>query len=206
MRQEKASLQEFVAANWHTGCINLFWLSKQHSLLEQLLLGIANIVTVWKQLLEQPQDMKDLDPLHLVWYRPNQDGRDGWQYQGSTHYTVGEFAQLIQTNRVPPAHRGKQAKIEEYVRRLRNGWTEDIVLLVAYDTGLDKRVIVDGCHRAVALSLLESTDSWLALRSYSIALLQLESEWARTLYPCDFLRFKASGQNHERMESCLSRP
>ena len=182
MKQEPATFHDFIVANRATTCINLLPLLEKLGALSRL----SPLMKVEKRLLETDTDIENVKPLYLVWYKPNEMGETGWDKPNSVHYTVGEYSQLIATSQV------QQPDILNLRDSLSRELSSDVTILTAYDTSLNREVIVDGCKRAVALTLNCKSEITFSGGKYAIVLLRLVSKWAHIIYPCDFLPFLRS--------------
>jgi hypothetical protein len=128
----------------------------------------------------------------MVRYKQNSNLQSGWQYPGSSNFTVDEYVKAIQEQEEDPAMIQKILELED---SLRKGVSEDIIFTGARDESLKARILVDGNQRATALVLLLKKNP-LALRSimsskYTVQMLELRSRWAHVIYPCDFLELCA---------------
>lgn len=184
MREELASVEEFVGANSQTRCINLVPTFVQHDAIARL----SEVASFWRVTFEEATDIEVLKTTYMVRYKQNPNLQSGWQYPGSSNFTVDEYVKAIQEQEVDPA---MIQKILELEGSLRKGLSEDMILTGARDESLKARIVVDGNHRAPALVLLLKKDL-LALRSimsskYTVQMLELRSRWAHVIYPCDFL-------------------
>lgn len=142
----------------------------------------------WRMTIERIEDLDEVRRAHLVRYKPNSSGEAGWYYPGSLPYTVDEYASAVPT--ISPR---EYAKIRSLASSIENGLSQDVVLMAAKDTSLDRRVIVDGVHRSTALILLSRANSaglaHLLASNYKVSIVEFRSRWAHVLYPCDFLEF-----------------
>ena len=188
MREELASVEEFVEANSQTRCINLVRTFVQHDAIARL----SEVASFWRVTFEEATDLEDLKTTYMVRYKQNSNLQSGWQYPGSSNFTVDEYVKAIQEQEEDPAMIQKILELED---SLRKGLSEDITLTGARDESLKARILVDGNQRATALVLLLKNDP-LALRSivpsrYRVQMLELRSRWAHVIYPCDFLELCA---------------
>jgi hypothetical protein len=81
-----------------------------------------------------------------------------------------------------------------YIESLKEkGLTNDIDIIIAYDTFINKGLIVDGTKRSLALYYIKHTDknlfrNLLASIKYSIKFVYLRSYVCRILFPIDFCK------------------
>lgn len=154
---------------------------------------LGRLAKFQKLVVENVVNFNELMNSYLVWYKPNAKGDAGWEYAGCKNYMVHEYVTYVREDKVRPNDKDKVGKIKELKGKLESGLCEDIELLVAFDTQLNKRVIVDGCKRTIALALIanESCATFLRLLAskHQVVVMQLSSQWAHCIYPCDFLPF-----------------
>lgn len=151
---------------------------------------LAQLATFRKLIIENESDLDELKSWYLPWYKLNGEGEAGWQYEGSENYIVAEYMDYVLQGNVGPNDINKAERIKERKTRLEAGSCNDEELLVAFDTKLNKRVVLDGCHLAVALALSHAQNpvSFSArLPSYPKVIIEVSSQWAHCLYPCDFI-------------------
>lgn len=187
MRTEKAEIVDFLKADQRTTVIRLIPLLLQGG--QSGLNRLSQIAAFRKLIFENQDDIEYLESSYLVWYKPNNRGEADWNRAGCENYTVAEYVDSILKGDV------SRGDIKNLVRSLKGGLNEDIVLALAFDTKLNKRVIVDGCKRAVALALIarQSREEFLKLLNsgFPVVMMEPRSRLAHCLYPCDFLDFCA---------------
>ena len=93
----------------------------------------------------------------LPWYKDNKD----WSYPDSEHYTLVERAKL------------QPIKLRE---------DKDLLIRTAYHTLINKRLIVDGCKRAVALE----TESNKGREIPEVRVLKCYGPQIHSIFPMDF--------------------
>ena len=189
MRDEAATVQEFVEAHFQTDGIDLIRIYAQYGGTARL----SEIASFQRVTFETAEELNAIASFHLVWYKQNPSGHAGWQYPGSQNFTVAEYSAAVQTG--TPGFE-KTQKIHELVESLkREGFLKDIILIAAEDSQLNARVIVDGNSRAVALAVMLREDRGdvgkLLKSQYKVQMLKVTSMWTHVLYPCDFIDFCA---------------
>jgi len=182
MRTVNVSIGDFLQANQRATVIQLIPYLLQGGQSGYKLL--STIAACQRLFFDSPDDIQYIGGSYLVWYKPNQKGEANWNRAGCKNYTVAEYVNCILGGSV------SRPDINTLVSLLKGGLSQDVVLVVAFDTELDKRVIVDGCKRAVALALIarQSLGEFVKLlnSSFSITVMELKSRLAHVLYPCDF--------------------
>jgi hypothetical protein len=139
----------------------------------------------------------------LVWYTINERGESAWNKEGCENYTVARYVDDVIRHRsaleANKEHGERIKRIEALTESLRQGLNDDVVIVSALDSGLGRRLIVDGCRRSVSLAMLarqnEEEFSQLLRSRYSVTIVEVESALAHCLYPADFLAACASSQN-----------
>ena len=154
---------------------------------------LAQLATPQKLVVENVEDLSELKSWYLVWYKPNKKGEASWQYAGSENYTVAEYVAYVCSGNIRPSDENRVNEIRQLRGKLENGLRKNIILVAAFDTKVNKRVIVDGCKRTIALSLVAKENLGKVLASkYQVLVMELSSEWAHSLYPYDFIPFLES--------------
>ena len=184
MREERISLAEFRQANQSTHVIHL--VESLGQLGPAAAARLEDLSECWRVTVEEIGDLDLVKEAHLVRYKPNADGKAGWEHPGSLPYTVDEYTQAV-----PIINPPEYEKIRTLVSSMESGLSQGVVLIAALDTTLDKRVIVDGVHRSTGLVLLSKTNpvglTGLLTGIYKVSVVEIRSKWAHVLYPCDFL-------------------
>lgn len=185
---EQTTADVYRVANSQTDCWNLPWLAEK----EGGLAPMSEIARFWRGKFLAVEDLDYLSTAYIVRYKPNSDGKAGWQYSGAANYTVEEYAEAVRKGEMDVAER---KDILELVESLKEGPNRNIVLTTVLDNSLGVRVIVDGIHRATALALMRRENpselEKLLLSTYQILMIELRSRWAHVLYPFDFLNLCA---------------
>jgi hypothetical protein len=181
----RATADDFFAANAQTGCINLLSLAVR----EGGMVPLSAIGEFWSGRFEAVEDINDyLTTAYIVRYKPNSEGKDGWQYSGSSNYSIDEYAEAIRTGKLDWKRR---RDVLGLVDLLKEGLNADLIFTGVMDNSLGVRLIVDGVHRATALTLIQKDNpsqvNKLLASNYQILLIELRSKWGHVLYPVDFL-------------------
>jgi hypothetical protein len=193
MREERISLEEFCRANRLTRVVHL--LTFLARLGPAAIARLDRITECRRFRIQHINDLDIINKVHLVRYKPNSRGEIGWEYTGSLPYTVEEYASVL-----PNVNPSEYASISSLAHSMEKSLLEDVVLTIAHDTGLRRRIIVDGVHRSTALVLLSRTNMGLLARllagPHEVTIVELRSGWAHVLYPCDFLEFHRQSGEH----------
>ena len=132
------------------------------------------------------EDIEKLSNYYLVWYKPNHQGISGLHIKDSENYLFNEISEGVL----------KGSQTLQYVYPLIESLkelTHDIDIIIAYDTFINKGVIIDGTKRALALYYIKHTNktqltNLLASTKYSIKIIYLRSNICRVLFPLDFCK------------------
>jgi hypothetical protein len=182
MKWQNATADRFRTANAQTRCINIFPLFEREAALPRL------SPEFWQGNVETVEDFNLICTAYIARYRPNSDGKAGWQYPGSSNYTVSEYVSVVENGK-PDWDEGKE--FLQLMHSIKSGLKKDIIFTTIFDSSLGKRLIVDGLHRATAMALIRSKEPdklcKLLASTYHLLVIELRSKWAHLLYPCDFL-------------------
>lgn len=135
------------------------------------------------------EDIEELLNYYLVYYKPNYQGDIGPQANGSINYLFREFAAEIL--------KGSEKMIQNVCPHIESFkekvLTNDIDIIIAYDTFINKGLIVDGTKRSLALYYIKHTNTnlfknLLSSIKYSIKFVYLKSYVCRILFPIDFCK------------------
>jgi len=185
----------FQSANTQTRCIQNVSTIVQHGGTGRL----CEIADFFQAKLETANDTNLFCSACIARYKPNLDGQAGWQYSGSSNYTVKEYSDLVQSK---DGDWQEGREILDLADSLKSGLDRDIVITTVLDSSLDVRLIVDGLHRATALAVLSATEpaklNKLFESMHKLSIIELRSRWAHLLYPCDFLDFCARREQNRR--------
>ncbi len=148
----------------------------------------STIGTCEQKQVKNSDELNQLSDHYLVWYKPNDVGRDGWNVNGSINYRLSEYYDGLTAQKIPMRH-----DINQLIQSLNGGMKEPIEIMVAFDTSLKTGLIVDGTKRAISLYYLMhknsgSLDNLLSSSQHPVRILQLSSPHCRLLFPCDFLK------------------
>jgi len=134
--------------------------------------------------------MEDIDQLlgmRMVWYCPNQLGKDGWWVENSPNYVVKDYLAGLANSSIamPP-------ELAKLIKSFQSGITQPVEAMVAYDTSLKVGLIVDGTKRALTLCHLRQTDQAPLAKGFAagddIHILKLSSPYCLSLFFCDFAK------------------
>jgi hypothetical protein len=95
-----------------------------------------------------------------------------------------------------PAELPSNDKVQECIKRLKNGWNYPIEIIVAYDTAITKGLIVDATIHSLALYYIKQTEEErlqiLLQESDVVNLCQMNSLHCRNIFYYDFARLISS--------------
>jgi hypothetical protein len=95
----------------------------------------------------EPADLEKLRKYYLVWHKP----RNSYHQYTSTTANF-QFREYIDEFLYDSAQLPSSDKVLECVERLKNGWNHPIEIIVAYDTAINKGLIVDGTEHSKSMS------------------------------------------------------
>jgi hypothetical protein len=149
-------------------------------------IGVCNV----SQIIE-PADLEKLHKYYLVWYKPNNSYH---QYTSTTaNFRFNEYIDEFLYDR---AELPSSDKVLEYSERLKNGWNRHIEIIVAYDTAIDKGLIVDGTVDSLSLYFIKQTEEErlqsLLQQNDVVNLCQMNSLQCRNIFYHDFARLISS--------------
>jgi hypothetical protein len=136
-------------------------------------------------------DINRLLKYYLVRYKPNEKGDMGLNIEGSLNYVFREYAKKILEE-----SSFMQQEVQPLVQSFReNGLTNDIDIIVALDTTLNKGLIVDGTKRSLTLYYMLHKEKQLfnevLTSAKSINIVYLKSAVCRILFPLDFCKLSS---------------
>ena len=145
-------------------------------------IGVCNV----SQIIE-PADLEKLHKYYLVWYKPSNSYH---QYTSTTaNFRFNEYIDEFLYDR---AELPSSDKVLEYSERLKNGWNRHIEIIVAYDTAIDKGLIVDGTVDSLSLYFIKQTEEErlqsLLQQNDVVNLCQMNSLQCRNIFYHDFAR------------------
>ena len=167
---------------------------------------LSQVATFYRLTLETPKDFELVEEAFLVWYTINEQAESAWNKEGCNSYTVARYVDDMIRNRSVlesnKEHGERIKEIEALTESLKRGLMDDVVIVSALDTGLGRRLIVDGCKRSVSLAMLarqnEEGFPRLLRSRFAVTIVEVESALAHCLYPADFLAVSASSDNAPR--------
>jgi hypothetical protein len=145
-------------------------------------IGLCNV----SQIIE-PTDLEKLRKYYLVWYKPT----------STYHHYISatsnfQFSEYIDELLYDPTQFPSNDKVLECTRRLKNGWNYPIEIIVAYDTAINKGLIVDGTEHSLALYFIKQKEEerlQILLQENDIVnLCQMNSLQCRNIFYHDFAR------------------
>ena len=123
---------------------------------------------------------------YLVWYKPNNDGQSGPNIEGSTNHRFGEYVGTVLKGSADNMN-----QIRPIIESLGSGLDNNIDIVVALDTSINKGLVVDGTKRSLALYYLnKERENFINLLAskHSINIITLKSSITRILFPVDFCK------------------
>jgi hypothetical protein len=155
-----------------------------------LLNVFRNLGTCESKTVKKLSDMDQLLNCYMVRYKKNTAGESGPGIDSSINYLFKEKAAEVFKELESNA---EFKKTYEIIKSLENkGLYDDIEVVIAFDTFIKKRLIVDGTNRSLALHYIrtksESSFKELLKSKNSIRLVTLKSSVCRVLFPVDFCK------------------
>jgi hypothetical protein len=149
-------------------------------------IGVCNVA----QIIE-PADIEKLLKYYLIWHKPSDSYR-----QYSTTTANFRFSEYIDEFSYDRAGLPSSNKVLECIDRLKHGWNQPIEIIVAYDTAIDKGLIVDGTVHSLALYFIKQTEEQrlqnLLQENNVVNLCQMSSLHCRNIFYHDFARLISS--------------
>jgi hypothetical protein len=138
-----------------------------------------------------PADLEKICKYYLVWHKPASS------YHKYTSTTSNfQFSEYIDELLYDPAELPSNDKVQECIKRLKNGWNYPIEIIVAYDTAITKGLIVDATIHSLALYYIKQTEEErlqiLLQESDVVNLCQMNSLHCRNIFYYDFARLISS--------------
>jgi hypothetical protein len=150
-------------------------------------IGVCNV----SQIIE-PADLEKIRKYYLVWYKP----RDSSYHQYTSTTSNFQFSEYIDEFLYDPTQLPLRDKVLECVERLKNGWNRPIEIIVAYDTAINKGLIVDGTEYSLALYFIKQKEEErlqiLLQENEVVNLCQMYSLQCRNIFYRDFARLISS--------------
>jgi hypothetical protein len=145
-------------------------------------IGVCNV----SQIIE-PADLEKLRKYYLAWRKPRNSYH---QYTSTTaNFQFREYIDefLYDSTQLPSSD-----KVLECVRRLKNGWNYPIEIIVAYDTAINKGLIVDGTQHSLALYFIKQREEErlqiLLQENQTVNICQMNSLHCRNIFYHDFAK------------------
>ena len=141
----------------------------------------------------QPSDLEKICKYYLVWYKPS-SGNSYRQYT-STNANF-QFSEYIDELLYDPTQLPSNVKVLECIKRLKNGWNYPIEIIVAYDTAINKGLIVDATTHSLALYYIKHREEErlqvLLQQNDVVNLCQMNSLQCRNIFYHHFARLISS--------------
>ena len=150
---------------------------------------VKNLVKIQKITFESLQDFGRLEKTKLVWYKDFTGKTVDWTHLEAKHI------ELKNENHEQACQIDHKEKIFRYIASFKNdGLIKDVTIISVLDPLINKEIIVEGVHRAVAIyHLLHSepdvVQKLLFSSRYRVYLINFHSPAASIFFPCDFLNF-----------------
>jgi hypothetical protein len=152
--------------------------------------AFRNLGTCKSKTITKADDIDQLLDYYMLRYKDNADGINGPGIDGSINYLfkekMDEVSKELESN-------AEFKKTHEIIKSLENnGLYDDIEIVIAFDTFIKKRLIVDGTNRSLALYYIKtkskSSFKELLKSKNHIRLVTLKSSVCRVLFPIDFCK------------------
>ena len=149
-------------------------------------IGVCNV----SQIIE-PVDLQKICKYYLVWHKPASS------YHKYTSTTSNfQFSEYIDEFLYDPTELPSNDRVLECIKRLKNRWKYPIEIIVAYDTVINKGLIVAGTEHSLALYCIKETEEEtlqiLLQESDVVNLCQMNSLHCRNIFYHDFVRLVSS--------------
>jgi hypothetical protein len=149
---------------------------------------VIKFVRIQKNQFDLSEDFDRLENLKLVWYQ-NASGKSvGWSDVDARHIE-------LKNENDEKAYRSEdKEKISKLIEDFKvNGLKKDLEIISVTDSKLDKEIIIDGVHRAIAIYRLYQKEpdviKQLLSSQHGIYLINFQSPAAALFFPYDFLSF-----------------
>ena len=169
-----------------------FEVVRNETLVRNMYKGIG-VCTV-SQIIE-PADLERISEYYLVWYKlkhTNENGKSGHQYNTTNFH----FSKYIEEFLHHPTTLPSNDAVLEYIKKLKNGWSYPIEIIVAYDTSIKTGLIVDGTKHSLALFYIKQTQEEelqiLLQKNQVVKLCQMNSFHCRNIFFHDFARIMSN--------------
>jgi hypothetical protein len=139
----------------------------------------------------KPADLEKLSEYYLVWYKLKHNNKN--RKTGHQHNTTNfQFSEYIDEFLHNPNELPSNYAVLEYIKKLRNGWSYPIEIIVAYDTAIKTGLIVDATKHSLALYYIKQTQEeelqMLLQKNEVVNLCQMNSFHCRNIFIHDFAR------------------
>jgi hypothetical protein len=146
-------------------------------------IGVCNV----SQIIE-PADLEKICKYYLVWYKSGSSS----YHQYTSNTANFQFSEYIDEFLYDPAELPSHNKVQECIETLKNGWNHPIEIIVAYDTAINKGLIVAGAEHGLALYYIkqieEDRSQILLQQNSTVNLCQMNSLQCRNIFYHDFAR------------------
>jgi len=135
----------------------------------------------------EPADLVKIFKYYLLWHKPSYNRKDSYQSTLTKNFKFGEYTNefLYHPKQLP-----SNSEVSEHIKRLRNGWTYPIEIIVAYDTAINIGLIVDATKHSLALYYIKQTEEErlqrLLQENKEVNLCQMNSLQCRNIFYHDF--------------------
>jgi hypothetical protein len=140
----------------------------------------------------EPVDLEKISKYYLIWYKSSSSSYH--QYASTT--SNFQFSEYIDEFLYDPTQLPSNDRVLEYIKKLKNGWKDPIEIIVAYDTAINKGLIVDGTKQSLALYYIKQTEEErlqiLLQENAVVNLCQMNSLQCRNIFYHDFARLISS--------------
>ena len=143
----------------------------------------------------EPADLEKINEYYLVWCKLNNDNKNA--RSGHQHSTANfQFSEYINEFLNHPTGLPSNDAVLEHIKRLKNGWSYPIEIIVAYDTAIKAGLIVDATKHSLALYYIKQTHEeelqMLLEKNKVVNLCQMNSFHCRNIFIHDFARIISS--------------
>jgi hypothetical protein len=96
----------------------------------------------------EPADLEKICKYYLAWYKLNNNNGKSSNQSSTTNF---QFSKYINEFLYDPTQLRSNNAVLELIKRLKNGWNYPIEIIIAYDTAINTRLIVDATKHSLAL-------------------------------------------------------
>jgi len=139
----------------------------------------------------EPADLERIREYYLVWYKleHNNENRKSGHQHDTTNFQFSEYMDEFLHH---PTGLPSYDAVLEYIKKLKNGWSFPIEIIVAYDTTIKTGLIVDAAKHSLALYYIKQTREeelqMLLQKNGVVNLCQMNSFHCRNIFFHDFAR------------------